>query len=86
MHCTGAAFRAIGTGRELPEYRPAELPARHEGGPLPAGVSRVHRVEIPTRASFMTLGHVLLATLLGYIGGRFALAVQYYERRARRRS
>jgi hypothetical protein len=56
----------LNTGDDLPDYQPATYPARHEGGLLPAGVSAVKRSESPDRKTFMSVGHMLLAMLLGY--------------------
>ncbi len=67
------------SGKELPDYQPGTMPARHEGGFLPPGVTRVVRSETPDRTAFMTLGHVLLAMGIGYVGGKFAVVVQRYQ-------
>ena len=67
------------TGEELPNYQPGANPNRHEGGPLPTGVSPVTRAESPDRTTFMSLGHVLIAMLFGYVGGKFAVVVRDYD-------
>ncbi len=72
----------LNTGKELPDYNPAAFPVRHEGGGmLPAGMSPVARAESPDRTAFMTLGHVLMAMLLGYVGGKFAVVIQRHQSR-----
>lgn len=71
------------TGRELPDYDPAAYPMRHGGGggTLPAGMSLVTVAELPNRTTFMTLGHVLMAMMLGYVGGKFAVVIQRHQSR-----
>jgi hypothetical protein len=70
------------TGEELPDYDPAAFPMRHGGGGMmPVGMSQVTRAESPDRTTFMTLGHVLMAMLMGYAGGKFAVVIQRHQSR-----
>jgi hypothetical protein len=67
------------TGKELPNYDPANPPNRFRGvGGFAPGVS--YR-ESPPRGKFMPIGHMWWALLLGYLGGVFAMFV--YRRRLR---
>jgi hypothetical protein len=71
----------LNTGKALPNYNPAAFPDRHQGSPmLPAGMSPVTVSESPDRTTFMTLGHVLMAMLLGYVGGKFAVVIQRHQK------
>lgn len=59
------------TGQVVPNYNPAVH------GPMGGmgGMARAMSLETPDRPTFMSLGHILWATIFGYGGARFALAV-----------
>lgn len=60
----------FGTGQEVPDYDPTKAPPG-----TPVGMR-----EQPDRPTFMLLGHVLIALLFGYVGGKFAVAVYRRQR------
>jgi hypothetical protein len=76
------------TGKELPDYDPSRdggggfgAGGLGVGGFAVGGVASVGYVESPDRQTFMSVGHVLIAMLLGYGGARFAVAVHRSRRR-----
>ena len=56
------------TGEALPDYDPAANPGLGGGGFGGVGIR-----EIPDRSTFMSLAHVILAMICGYIGAKFAV-------------
>ena len=68
----------ISTGKVVPDYDPANDPARANAGGTAFG-SSISLAESPDRATFMTVGHILIAMLLGYAGAHFAVFVHRHQ-------
>ena len=66
----------INTGKELADYDPQ---ASATTSNIFIGPAAMLRSETPNRTTFMSLGHVMVALLLGYVGGKFALVVQRHS-------
>ena len=66
------------TGEVVPDYDPATDSSAGGGG---FGGSPIGSSESPDRPTFMSLGHVLIAMMLGYAGAKFAVAVHRGQRR-----
>jgi hypothetical protein len=65
------------TGKVVPDYNPATDPSRNAGGAGGLGGmgGMMTVLETPDRAAFMSLAHVLLGKMFGYIGAKFAVYV-----------
>jgi hypothetical protein len=67
------AWVDVNTGKIVPDYNPATAPPRSAGGGFGAGGMSI--LETPDRTTFMWLAHVLLATMFGYAGAKFAVYI-----------
>jgi hypothetical protein len=67
------------TGEVVPDYNPATDPDPvGVGGPF--GGSLMALSESPDRPTFMLIGHILIAMMLGYAGAKLAVAVHRKQR------
>lgn len=67
------------TGKVVPDYDPAKDAQLGNGGGGFGGPS-VMLQESPDRPTFMSTGHMLLAMMLGWVGGKFAIYVYRTQR------
>ncbi len=87
-------FRAIAkqtwinvmTGEVVPDYDPASVPNRMSGGGGGFSGSQMGLSEYPDRPTFMSLGHMIIAIMFGYAGGKFGVAVHRRPQESRRNS
>ena len=68
------------TGEVVPDYDPATDPNRVGAGGGGFAGSPMGLLESPDRPTFMSLGHILIATMFGYAGAKFAVIVHRKQR------
>ena len=71
----------LATGKVDPDYDPSQYPAGgYGGGGFVAGGPVMILDESPDRPTFMSVGHLLIALMLGWIGGKFAVFTHRNQR------